>query len=113
MLEAWADTYRSYASFASGYGSAVLDRVEPPVAVTIVGKLDDPVTAALLRAGRAVAVPPVRIEIVDPIRMPDRLAALGQPVAADSIAYLCDERACFARTSDPEEIARMLSHARG
>jgi len=113
LLEANADSYRGYGMFASEYGSAALDWFSPPVDVRIVGTASDPATNALRESARRVASTALTIEVVDPERDETRLRALGHSNGRAATAYLCDERSCFAKTSDAEELKAVLSRPRG
>jgi hypothetical protein len=87
-----------------------LDRVEPPVTITIVGPRSDLATSGLLQSARAAAMPPNRPEIVDPILDTMRLISLGQKAEDRPVAFLCDERTCFARARTPAELSVAMSH---
>lgn len=112
LLEANADTYRGYGMFAAEYGSAALDWFTPPVEVRIVGASSDSATVALRETARRVAPTALTIEVVDPDHDASRMQALGHSDGRAATAYLCDERSCFAKTSDPEELRAVLSRPR-
>lgn len=111
ILESGSRSYRSYGRFAAAYGSASLDFLEPPVDAKIVGSARDGKTAALLAAARRIAVPALRIDLIDPERDGERLAVLGQTATTVPTAYLCGERSCFASVTEPGELESALSHA--
>jgi len=112
LLEANADSYRGYGMFAAEYGSAALDWFTPPVEVRIVGAASDSATTALRESARRVAPTALTIEVVDPDRDEPRMRALGHSNGRAATAYLCDERSCFATTSDAAELKAVLSRPR-
>jgi len=112
LLEANADSYRGYGMFASEYGSAALDWFTPPVEVRIIGAAYDPATNSLREGARRVAPTALTIEVVDPDRDETRMRALGHSNGRAATAYLCDERSCFATTSDATELKAVLSRPR-
>jgi hypothetical protein len=111
ILEAGAESYRSYGRFAAGFGSAALDILEPPIDLKIVGRAQDGKTAALRGAARRIPVPAIRIDSLDPLQDLERLAALGQVATDTPTAYLCGDGSCFARVTEPGELESRLSHA--
>ena len=103
--------YRRYGIFAAGYGSAVMDALEPPVSVVIVG--NPPETAPLRRAALSTTWPAISVVPVDPVSESKRLERLGHAVLADSspVAYLCRGTACFARVSTASELSGALAQS--
>ena len=112
LLEANADSYRGYGMFAAEYGSAALDWFSPPVEVRIIGSTADAGTVALRETARRAAPTALTIEVVDPDRDESRMRSLGHSNGRAPTAYLCDERSCFAKTSDAVELEAVLSRPR-
>ncbi|HYK52483.1 MAG TPA: DUF255 domain-containing protein [Candidatus Eremiobacteraceae bacterium] len=109
LLESNADSYRGYGMFAAEYGSAALDWFSPPVEVRIIGASTDSGTVALRETARRAAPTALTIEVVDPDRDASRMNSLGHTNGRAPTAYLCDERSCFAKTSDAAELEAVLS----
>jgi len=103
--------YRRYGVFAALYGSAVMDAIEPPVSVVIVGA---PLEAARLRrAALSTTWPAISVIPVDPITESERLERLGHSALADSspVAYLCRGTACFARVTTASDLSDALARS--
>jgi uncharacterized protein YyaL (SSP411 family) len=102
LLGRFREEYRRYEVFAAGYGSAALEALEPPIDVVIVGA--PAATAGLREAALHTVAPALRINSIDPSNPADavRLEKLGYVPSANgaAIAYLCLDKACFARVSD-------------
>jgi uncharacterized protein YyaL (SSP411 family) len=105
ILRRYARDYHAYNLFAAGYASAVLDVLEPPIDIHVVGPLADPEDTALREAALRLVAPPARVDPIDPSREPGRAGAFGAS-SGESIAYLCRGAACFARASQPEELTK-------
>lgn len=110
LLEANADSYRGYGMFAAEYGSAALDWFTPPVEVRILGAASDSATVALRETARRAAASALTIEVVDPDRDAARMRTLGHSNGRAPTAFICDQRSCFAKTSDASELEAVLSH---
>lgn len=111
LLEGGAESYRSYGTFAAGYGSAAMEFLSPPIDVRIIGPASARETSTLREAARRSVSPPVRINTVDPIADTQRLSALGQTPCEQPTAFACNEQACFARATDATELKRALSRS--
>ena len=111
VLDASADAYRSYGMFAAGYGSAALARLAPPLSVVVVGSRKDDATKALRDAALRIAAPPVQIDVIDPEQDEQRLHALGHASQSRPVAFICNDRECFARAFTPQDLESALSHA--
>lgn len=109
VLETNADSYRAYGMFAAPYASAVLDWFAPPLDVRIVGTARDATSVALRDTARRVASTALTVDVVDPVRDERRMRALGQSDGRSPTAYVCDERTCFAKTTDVRELESILS----
>ena len=114
LLGRFRDEYQRYDVFASGYGSAALDVLEPPVDAIIVGEPRK--TAALRDAALQLTAHPVRVNPIDPTNEADsdRLERLGYVPSSKgtATAYLCQDNACFARVSEPAELSAALAARR-
>ena len=114
LLGRFREEYRRYEVFAAGYGSAALDALEPRDAAVIVGS---PQGASALRdAALRVTAPALRVNSIDPSVASDaaRLERLGYvPPSEDAVvAYLCKEKACYARTYDVAAFNEALASRR-
>ena len=112
ILETNADSYRAYGMFAAPYGAAALDWFAPPLDVRIVGPASDAASVALREAARRIASTAATIDVVDPVRDEGRMQSLGQSDGRAPTAYVCDERTCFAMTTDADELNAVLSRPR-
>lgn len=108
ILRHYARDYQAQNIFAAGYASAVLDALEPPIDVNIVGPARDPVAVALRDAALRIASPPLRPNPIDPAAEPQRASSLGYD-AAGVTAYLCRGKMCFARVTSPHELKTALT----
>ena len=113
MLRRHARDYASEGLFAAAYASAVLDVVEPPVDVHIVGPLSADGTRALREAALDMPSPPMRIDSIDPKEAPTRALefAAGHPDGTSSAA-LCSGMTCFARVTTADALITALSGLR-
>ena len=111
ILSGFGESYRGYGMFAAAYGSAVLDWFAPPLHVAIVGPRSSPKTIALREAATQMAAPPVHVDVIDPQLDRRRLDGFGQSAAEEPVAYVCGQRECFARTTEPRELATALSQS--
>ncbi|HKW44208.1 MAG TPA: DUF255 domain-containing protein, partial [Candidatus Eremiobacteraceae bacterium] len=84
LLGRFHDEYRRYEVFAAGYGSAVLDALEPPIDVVIVG--GTAVTSTLRAAALRVTSPALRVNPIDPSDANDgaRFERLGYVPTSDA-----------------------------
>jgi uncharacterized protein YyaL (SSP411 family) len=114
LLGRFREEYRRYEVFAAGYGSAALDALEPPTDAVIVGSPS--ATSGLRDAALRVAAPALRINPIDPSDASDakRLERLGYVPSPDGtgVAYMCRDKACFARVSDDAEFNAALALTR-
>ncbi len=109
VLEGYVDSYRAYGMFASAYAAAVLDVFEPPLRVEVVGRGTS--ADALRQAARRAAAPPLSIIAAGDSPITTPAASSGQPFDGRPYAQICDDSACFARATSPDEIERALSQA--
>jgi uncharacterized protein len=107
ILRRYALDYEAQGLFAAGYGSAVLDCLEPPIEVNVIGPATGASSQGLREAALKIAAPILRINPLDPSREPGRAAALGYD-ESETAAYLCRKKACFARVTSPTEISSAL-----
>jgi uncharacterized protein YyaL (SSP411 family) len=111
LMGRFRDDYRRYEVFAAGYGSAALDALEPPIDAIIVGA--PAATSGLRAAALRETAPALRINPIDPSDASDaeRLTSLGYVPSSDgtAVAYLCREKACFARIAEPSELSAALA----
>jgi hypothetical protein len=109
-----------YGLFASTYGLALLNHLEPPVEVVVIGEATDDRTSALLtaayqapRAGkRVLALSP---EVIKNGELPPGLAATltSLPFAGAPLALVCTASSCQPPVSTPEELREALAEKVG
>ncbi len=101
-ISAYGEAHRDYGHLASTYALAVHRFLNPPVEITIEGRLEDPATQAMHRAAAQVPYPHLMIKV---------LAAPSSDGRAR--AHLCLNTVCLAPISDPAALAdtvtRMIS----
>ncbi len=111
LMGRFRDDYRRYEVFAAGYGSAALDALDPPVDAIIVGTPAE--TSGLREAALRAAATALRINPIDPSVASDaeRLASLGYVPSSDdtAVAYLCRDKACFARVTEAAGLIEALA----
>jgi uncharacterized protein YyaL (SSP411 family) len=101
-LEAFSGVYPQMGHFAAAYGKQVDCFLNPPVEVNIVGF---GATEGLHRAALSLDVPARVIQVLDPRRDSDRLAALGLPAEPSPATYVCAGTMCSAPITEPERLA--------
>ncbi len=109
-----------YGLFASSYGLALLNHLEPPVEVVVIGEANDRRTSELLsaayqapRAGkRVLAFPP---EVLKNGELPPGLAATlpNLPFAGVPLALVCTGSSCQPPVNTPEELKEVLAEKAG
>jgi len=103
-LEALVPVYADLGYEAARFALAVDRFLRRPLLVTVVGENEDPLRAALLRAGRRAYAPNKTVQAVDPRWEPDRLARLGYPAEPAPAAYVCLGNLCTRPTAAPDEL---------
>jgi hypothetical protein len=115
-LEALVPYHADMGLEAASFAMAVDRFLRRPLLVTVVGENEDPVRAALLRAGQRAYASNKTIQAVDPVWEPERLARLGYPAGPAPAAYVCLGNLCARPTADPEELQAqtqaMVGHER-
>ncbi len=97
----------------ASWGLAAAHVLSEPVAVHLVGPADDPALQALARAAWSAWLPGGVVEILDPGRNGERLAALGYPAEGAPRAYVCVGERCLAPATEPAELEARLAEALG
>jgi len=109
-----------YGLFASTYGLALLNHLEPPVEVVVIGEAADERTSKLLaaayqapRAGKRVLTFPPRV--IKNGELPPGLAATlpNLPLASTPLAVVCTGSSCQPPVSRPEALREMLAEKLG
>jgi uncharacterized protein YyaL (SSP411 family) len=108
ILRRYARDYPSYQIFAATYARAVLDALQPPLRVYVVGAADDLAAVDLRDAALRVATPRLDVIPLDPKLEHERAAALGYD-ATRATAFVCSEDACFARATTTQQLAAALA----
>jgi len=97
---------------AAAYGRAVDLCVHPPVHVTVVGPVADPLTRALHRAALRPYVASRLVQTVDPASQPELLQRTGLPAqrgASAARAYIARGDRSYAETDDPHRLPALMS----
>ena len=98
-LESFTSHYQHMGYFAAAYAKQVDLTLNPPAEINIVG---DPASAADLRsAALRLDVPARMVQVLDPARDSERLAALYLPADPAPAAYVCAGTMCSAPVTDP------------
>ncbi|MCH7810160.1 MAG: thioredoxin domain-containing protein [Chloroflexi bacterium] len=103
-LEAFAGTYAQMGHFAAAYGRQVDILLNPPAEVNIVGADDE-----LLGAALRLDVPARVVQVLDPARDAERLAALGLPAQPAPAAYACAGTMCSPPVTDAVRLAETVA----
>ena len=103
VLDHFAPSYQKMGAFAAPYASAVLDAIEPPYDVKLVGEPSSPTTRDLRDRLLDIASPPLRINVVDPHDEARMRAAALEP-AAEPTAFVCRGTTCFARATSVDNV---------
>jgi uncharacterized protein YyaL (SSP411 family) len=98
-----------HCALLSGY--ALLAR---PVQVALIGDADDPRLAALRRIALGAAAPdPIVLTVLPGTDLTEGHPAAGKgPIDGRATAYVCPGRTCLPPTTEPEELADILTPAR-
>jgi uncharacterized protein YyaL (SSP411 family) len=112
-LEAFAPAYHALGYFAASYAKQVDLLLNPPAEVNVVGATDDEAARALHIAALKLATPFRVVQLLDPLRDAERLAALSLPPEPAPAAYVCFGTMCSAPVTNPaalqETVDRMAS----
>jgi len=101
-LEAFVSVYPQMGYFASGFAKAVDMLLNPPVAVNIVGTGES--AAALHSKALSLDVPSRVVQVLDPERDAERVAALHLPPEPAPAAYVCVGTMCSAPVMSPDQL---------
>jgi uncharacterized protein len=103
-LEAFVGVYPQMGYFASGYAKWVDLALHPPAEVNIVGEAE--AVDEIHHAALWLDVPYRLVQVLDPARHPERLAALSLPPEPALAAYVCVGTTCSPPVTSPEELMR-------
>jgi uncharacterized protein YyaL (SSP411 family) len=113
-LEAFVAAHSQMGYFASGYAKAVDMLLNPPAVVNIVG--DEEAAGPLHQAALALDLPSRIVQVLDPARDAERLAALYLPPEPAGAAYVCIGTMCSSPVTSPdglEETVREMQSMTG
>jgi uncharacterized protein YyaL (SSP411 family) len=113
ILEIFAPNYHLLSHFAAGYGRAVDMFLSGITEVNIVGQAGAKATKALQAAALALEVPARVVQVLDPKRDGERLAALMLPPEPSPAAYVCAGTMCSAPLTKAEELAETVRQMQG
>jgi hypothetical protein len=115
-LALFAAKASEYGLFASTYGLALLNHLEPPVEVVVIGEAEDGRTSKLLTTAYQVARAGKRVLVFTPGvikngELPPGLAATlpNLPLAGAPCALVCIGSACRPPVNTPEELREVLA----
>jgi hypothetical protein len=103
-LEDFAEAYTQMGHFAAAYGRQVDILLNPPAEVNIVGADE-----ALLGAALRLDVPARVVQVLDPARDAEQLAALGLPAQPAPAAYACAGTMCSPPVTDAAVLAETVA----
>ena len=109
-LEAFVAVYPQMGRFAASYAREVDTFVNGPVEVQIVG--DSTSVRALHRAALLLDVPSRVVQVLDPARDTERLAALYLPAEPAPAAYVCFGTMCSAPVTEPGRLMEAVNEMR-
>jgi uncharacterized protein YyaL (SSP411 family) len=109
-LRAFVPVFPQMGRFAASYAKQVDVFLNPPAEINIVGS--GGAAAALHRAALSLKAPARIVQVLDPERDTEKLAALYLPPAPAPAAYVCLNTMCSAPVTEPDRIAEMVAEMR-
>jgi len=109
-LESFVLLYRQMGYFAAGYAAAVDSYLHPPLEINIVGAAS--AVERLHQAALSLNQASRLVQVLDPARDAERLAALSLPVEPAPAAYVCSNNACSAPASDVDQLLAAVREMR-
>ena len=103
-LKTFLNSYRDYSIQAASYALAVIEYLDHPVQVTIIGPKEDARTLALHNEGLRFFLPWKVIQVLDPETDPLQLGPITYSPAEEPLAYGCREGACSPPMRTPAEL---------
>lgn len=107
-LQRFVEIYPHFGFMASEYAIAIDAFLNEPTTLRIVGTPERPETKGLLAEAHRVYEPCKVVQVLNPSRDSDIIAALGFPVAEQPTAYVCLGKVCTAPIIEPKQIATEL-----
>jgi len=117
-LKRFVEIYPQFGFMAAEYAIAVDTFLNEPTTVRILGSPEKPGTKGLLTEAHRVYEPRKIIQVLDPKKDSETIAALGFPNAQQPTAYVCVGTVCTAPIIEPKqiglEVGRMIAaHPKG
>jgi uncharacterized protein YyaL (SSP411 family) len=109
-LESFTSHYQHMGYFAAAYAKQVDLALNPPAEINVVG--DSVSAAALHAAALRLDVPARVVQVLDPERDSERLAALYLPADPVPAAYVCAGTMCSAPVTDPDRLMAAIADMR-
>lgn len=103
-LRSLASEYESYGILASPYGLAVMELLEEPVRIAIVGLREDPRTEELLASTLKTKDPSTLVQVLDEDSSPEEFKDFGVDPSEEPRASICVGDTCRTTSSDPSEV---------
>ena len=112
-LKRFVEIYPQFGFMAAEYAIAVDTFLNEPTTVRILGSSEKPGTKGLLTEAHRVYEPRKIIQVLDPKKDSETIAALGFPNAKQPTAYVCVGTVCTAPIIEPKqiglEVGRMIA----
>jgi hypothetical protein len=105
-LEAFVSAYSQMGYFASGFAKAVDMLLNPPAEVNIVGSIE--AAEGLHRKALSLDLPLRVVQVLDPERDAERMAALYLPPEPAPAAYACVGTMCSAPVTSPDQLEEVV-----
>jgi len=112
-LKRFVNIYPQFGFMAADYAIAVDSFLNEPTTVRIIGNIEQPQTKGLLAETHRAYEPRKVVQILEPEKDSERIAALGFTVTEEPTAYICLGRTCTAPISEPKQIGIELGRMVG
>ncbi|MEN6371376.1 MAG: DUF255 domain-containing protein [Armatimonadota bacterium] len=103
-LRSMASDYESFGMLAAPYGLAVMELLEEPVRIAVVGSREDPRTEELLTSTLKAKDPSTLVRVLDEDSSPEEFKDFGAEPSEEPRASICIGDTCHTTSSDPLEV---------
>ncbi|MEN6519526.1 MAG: DUF255 domain-containing protein [Armatimonadota bacterium] len=103
-LRSMASDYESFGILAAPYGLAVMELLEEPVRIAVVGPREDPRTEELLTSTLKAKDPSTLVQVLDEDASPEEFRDFGAEPSEEPRASICIGDTCRTTSSDPLEV---------
>jgi uncharacterized protein YyaL (SSP411 family) len=108
-LKRFVELYPQFGIMAAEYALALDAFLNEPTIIRVVGAMSKPQTKGLLAEALRIYEPRKIIQVLDPEKNSNRIAALGYPNTEQSTTYICLGKVCTAPITEPREVSLELS----